>query len=446
MSFAANAQDTIRAKMLPAKTYNWMILYQLKGVDQKYLANATSENGEFTLVVPKGSEPGMYRLFYDNTNNKFIDILYNNESIDVEFNPDYPEVIVKFNTSEENKLFQNYIDEVSTLENSLDSIQTIYFQPFDPKQKNIITEFYKKELDTYSKTQQRFEKKSNGKLVHHFIKASHRYFSDTLMKDVNLYMKQVKSHYYDYIDFNNKQILNSALIVNKIIDYIMYLNTSNDDVMTTKLRKEAVTSTLSKIDNLPLKKDIIESLLYLFAQGEKIDVVNYILKNHFEKLPVAYQDFEFKTLINDMLKTTVGFQAPDILWKDNGKQRSLYSLEKKSDYYIIAFWSSTCPHCLKEMPQLYKYLTDKPQITTLAVALETKESKAAWKEETFYYENFIHVVGMDKWKSTYSKDYGVTGTPSFFVLDKTKKIIAKPYDVKALKEFFDTILNTNDSK
>ena len=34
-------------------------------------------------------------------------------------------------------------------------------------------------------------------------------------------------------------------------------------------------------------------------------------------------------------------------------------------------------------------------------------------------------------------DYGVTATPTYFVLDKDKNIIAKPYDFEALKEYMD---------
>jgi len=49
------------------------------------------------------------------------------------------------------------------------------------------------------------------------------------------------------------------------------------------------------------------------------------------------------------------------------------------------------------------------------------------------YPDFIHVLGLGKWDNPTSNAYGIESTPSFFLLDKDKKIIAKPYDAVALK-------------
>jgi hypothetical protein len=52
------------------------------------------------------------------------------------------------------------------------------------------------------------------------------------------------------------------------------------------------------------------------------------------------------------------------------------------------------------------------------------------------YLEFTNILDLKKWDSQKVKDYGVTAIPSYFLLDKNKVIIAKPNDVKELKEMF----------
>jgi len=442
------SQHTIKGKLTPVGKNSWAILYKLNGVNQKYVDNANFDNkkftkeGEFTVTVPKGYPTGMYRLLYDNENNKFIDFIYNNEDVIVEFHPDYPSQLVKYDKSDENKIFQKYIAEVSVLQNRLDSLQVAYFQTKDKKEEIKLSTVYSTDLVELSKTQKSFETNSKDKLANHFIKASNRYFSKNLIKDTNEYLKAIKSHYFDYVDFNSSVLLKSSLLIDRVMDYVFYLNTSEDSKTLVKLRKEGIEMALSKVSKPELKKDVVESLLYTFAQQENIEMVDYLLKDHFTKLPVALQDFEFKALIKDMLKTTIGNKAPNLVWQEKGEDKSLYNLNlKEKKYYLVVFWSTTCSHCLKEMPILQKYLDDKKDIQVIAVALETKASKIGWVDEKYYYEDFIHVLALSSdnentYQSSYVKDYGVNSTPNFFLLNSDKTIISKPYDVKELKEVY----------
>jgi thiol-disulfide isomerase/thioredoxin len=437
------SQHTIKGKLTPVGKNSWVILYKLEGVNQKYVDNANFDNkkftkeGEFTVTIPKGYPTGMYRLLYDNTNNKFIDFIYNNEDVVVEFHPDYPAQLVKYKKSKENKTYQSYIEKVSALQNKLDSLQVVYFQTNDKKEEVKLSKIYSDDLKELNTVQTTFEKQTKDQLANHFIKASNRFFSKNLIKDTNEYLNTIKSHYFDYVDFNSPVLLKSSLLIDRVMDYVFYLNTSKDSKILVKLRKEGIETALYKISKPELKKDVIESLLYTFAQQENIEMVDYLLKNHFTKLPVGLQDFEFKNLIKDMLKTTIGNKAPNLVWQEKGKEKSLYNLNlKEKKYYLVVFWSSTCTHCLKEMPVLQKYLEDKPEVQVIAIGLETEISKIGWVDEKFYYEDFIHILGENKYENKYVKDYGVNSTPNFFLLNSDKIIISKPYDVKELKKVY----------
>jgi hypothetical protein len=57
-----------------------------------------------------------------------------------------------------------------------------------------------------------------------------------------------------------------------------------------------------------------------------------------------------------------------------------------------------------------------------------------WQKEIKNYPNFIHVLGLEKWNNSIVNAYSINATPSYILLDKDKKIIAKPYDFEALNE------------
>lgn len=427
------SQDTIKGHMRPAKDFSYVILYKLHGANQKYVTNTTIKDGDFTLVIPKGSETGMYRISYDNIKNLYIEVLYNHENIEMEFNPEHPNNLVKYKTSQENILFQSYINSIYPYHNALDSIQTRYFQTKDIKEETKLKKLYQENLVKAKAVQDAFETSSKGKLANTFIKSSKRYYSKELIKDTSTYLASLKEHYFDYLDFDNPQLVKSSVVMENVINYIMYLNTSKDRDMLLKMRKEAITTALGKIKNLDLNKNITESLLYLFGQQQEKELVDYLFTNHYYKLPVKLRDFTFEQEVKDLFKTSIGQPAPNIEWDVYGKHYNMAKMQEY-DYYLVVFWSSTCSHCAKEIPLLNEYVSTIKNIKVLAIGLEDEASKAGWKEETFEFENLTHILGLGRWKSKYSRDYGVVATPSYYLLDKDKKIIAKPYDLKELKK------------
>ena len=106
-----------------------------------------------------------------------------------------------------------------------------------------------------------------------------------------------------------------------------------------------------------------------------------------------------------------------------------------TDYYIVLFFSSNCPHCQVETPDFYEFITGIENIKVVAVGLE--DQRESWEEMTKDYTEFINILDLDKWSSQKVSDYGISAIPSYFVLDKDKRILAKPRDIEALKSLFE---------
>ena len=114
------------------------------------------------------------------------------------------------------------------------------------------------------------------------------------------------------------------------------------------------------------------------------------------------------------------------------KLSELNSAEK----YIIIFWNSGCPHCLDEMPQLQNFVKNYKKLKLKVIAVGLEDDNKTWKEKIKSFPEFINVLGLGKWDNEIGNKYGVKETPTYFVLDKDKRIINKPEYFQDLKYFF----------
>ena len=108
---------------------------------------------------------------------------------------------------------------------------------------------------------------------------------------------------------------------------------------------------------------------------------------------------------------------------------------RTTEEYIIMFWSSGCSHCLDEIPKIYQLAkTLGPEkLKVIAVGLEDEPYK--WRNITMDMPELIHVLGLGRWENSIGNQYDVSATPTYFILDKDKNIMAKPEtieDVQAL--------------
>ena len=169
-------------------------------------------------------------------------------------------------------------------------------------------------------------------------------------------------------------------------------------------------------------------------------VANYISETYLIDIAKKLNDDELIKGLTLFKNTSIGSKAPDFSFEISENKKTITTKLNElytAENYVIVFWSSTCSHCLDEIPQLQTFIKaqDAEQLQVIAIGLEDEPYK--WKDLTYDYPEFIHVYGEGKWDNKIGDDYGVTGTPTYFVLNKAKEIIAKPENVEALKVFFE---------
>ena len=428
------AQNTIKGNLTTTDNFTWILLYKIKDGKQIYLDNTEVNNGSFEFTIPESESPGIYKVFYQLENQLYVEFIFNRENVELSFDPYDPLYTTVFLESDENIINQNYYISITNKQRELDSIQVAYFNGKGSKVLKSIRKSYKKKIAEVRSIQMEFENLSEGRLANTFIKASKQYNAKKPINEPEDYLTQVKEHFFDAIDFEDPILLNSTYATDKIMDFIFYLNQSDDLNELNQTQKESINISLSKIEsNLDFKKNVEESILDQYASEQNEEMVNFMLTNHYDKLPLTLQDEALRKYVLSEIKTAIGKKSPNITWDENGTIKNLYDLDT-TDYYIVVFYSSGCPHCQIEIPVLYDFVDDVSNIKVIGIGLE--EDKTDWEEMAGGFDKFINILDLNKWESERVQDFGIVNIPNYFVLDKEKIIIAKPEDVEELKKYF----------
>lgn len=445
ISSISHAQYKVKGSMSPKIASDWIILYKLEGTKQNFINNTTIKIdsvlvdgkkqavGNFEIKIPATAKPGVYRATYQLDGTGFVDFFYNKENISFIFNPAYPQEAIAFQESEENKLYTAYMQDISTAQQKLDSTQIAVLQEPTLKLKG----FYTKVYEQVDSIQNRYTLITTGKYIAPFIKASARNNSKELLTSANDYLSNIKNTFFDSLDFSNKALVNSSFLTNRILDYVFYINFSDEETQQQILYKKSIKTVLSKIRNDSYKREIIQFLIEKFEVSKNLEIIDYLFEKHYDTLPESLQNKQFKDRKIALFATEVGRIAPDFSWKENGTKLKLSTLNS-AENYVLVFWSTSCSHCLREIPKLHNYMKNKSNIKVIGFALEN--DAIVWEAyQKTNLSGWHHVLGLGKWQNKTAKTYQINATPTYLILDKNKKIISKPSEFKDVKTFLNTI-------
>ena len=160
---------------------------------------------------------------------------------------------------------------------------------------------------------------------------------------------------------------------------------------------------------------------------------------------------KYRKFINDraysLMANLIGQPAANLILTDTlGKSQSLYEVE--SPYIVVCFWDPTCSHCQETVPKVDSIFHAKWKNEGVKVfGVMVDGGKDAWLKfiRAHNLKDWIHVYQTQAQhdaeaaseKPGYKQLYDVYQTPTLFLLDKDKRIIAK----KLTYQQFDEVLN-----
>lgn len=424
-----SAQHTISGTFSPAEDYTWLIAYRIKPGSQVYVADTKIDKGEFTLKLPADALPGSYRLVYAVPQEEYnFDVLYNGkEDIVLNFNSDEG---ASFVISTENIILNEHLYKLSLLEKEIID----YYQKGNNKASSFL-----KITEKMKNLQKEYELKSEGLLAHSFI-TSNKPYIPSKAESVEDYVLHKKESYFNSIDFKDETLIRSSYLKDKVANYVF--TALPLETLSKEKTQEEVIKNAKKIAHYingadaNFRYDVYKNLWDYAVAYNYNPVSDFIFEKALKDLATETNNTEAKKEMEAYSRLRLGALAPEITWKNGADIKKLSTLDEATNY-VLVFWSSTCGHCLKELPALHKELKDKTTIKVVAVGLE--DDTENWKLEIEKLQGFEHAISLGKWDSEYADLYDIHSTPTYYILDKDKKIIAKPEDDKAAVEFLKKI-------
>jgi thiol-disulfide isomerase/thioredoxin len=261
----------------------------------------------------------------------------------------------------------------------------------------------------------------------------------------------VKNHYWDNVVFNDNRLIRTPFFETKLDEYFKnYVSREPDSIIEEVQYMLTVAKTGKEIYPFLLFKFTNKYISPEYMGQDKVFL--HLFQNFFSKGDTVLLNDESKKSITEraysIMANLIGNPAPVLnLNTMDDKLFSLYSSPAK--YTFLAFWDPTCGHCKEEMPRVDSFYSKNwKQLGVQVIGINTNVKElAAWKQ-------FITAQHFDTgWTHIYQTEaalnaeikagkattirqlYDVFKTPTFYLLDKDKKIIAKNLSVDQFHDF-----------
>ncbi|WP_052180985.1 thioredoxin-like domain-containing protein [Alistipes sp. ZOR0009] len=252
-----------------------------------------------------------------------------------------------------------------------------------------------------------------------------------------------KNHYWDNINLSDEGILRTPIFESRLKGFFTNILIQTPDSLNMEVDRF-----IAKTEgNKNTYQYVVSYLLNHFNQSNIMShdaVFVHIAENYYinKKAPWANEELmtKLKERVNRLRPNLVGKIAPNlVLESDNGEYIALNQIKAK--YTIVYFWEPDCSHCQKETPILYNFYNKVRDKGIQVYAIYTQYKKEEWQKslaEKGY--DWINV-----WDANYNSNfralYDITSTPTVFLLDKDKKIIAKKISVETLEQIVNDLLS-----
>jgi thiol-disulfide isomerase/thioredoxin len=264
-----------------------------------------------------------------------------------------------------------------------------------------------------------------------------------------------KRHYWDGISFMDDRIIRTPFFLPKVEKYFReVLSPAPDSII-----KESDYLLLRARTAPEMYKFLLNWLTDEYINpkymGQDAVFVHLFEKYHSKGISSWLNEKQMTAISNRaymLMSNLIGEQAANLEMIDSaGNSRPLY--EVNAPYTIVCFWDPTCSHCREEVPRmdsLYHAKWEKEGVKMYGVLTDTKE-QPKWREfiNKYNLQSWINVYQTDEQKKieedakkpSYKQLYDVTQTPTLYLLDKDKRIIAKKLTLEQVDDVLQMKIN-----
>lgn len=247
-------------------------------------------------------------------------------------------------------------------------------------------------------------------------------------------------HYFDNLDISDEKMLYTPVLHQRVSNYINNVVVQDPD------------SVIKAADRLMQmakgNKEVTKYLKwYITYNAERSEIMGmdkvfvHMVDNYFgpEKTPWLSKKVQknLKERADILRNLLIGTKAPNMLLVDTaGNYVAMHSVE--AEYLVVYFWEPDCGHCQRETPKLKKLYDDMKGkgLEVYSVCIDRKNTDK-WKQYINKHNlDWINVYDGKQWTSFHNL-YDLIATPTIYLLDKDKKIMAKRINAHQLRKYLE---------
>ncbi len=413
--------QTIKGTFPQAKNVE-IVVKGFEGFTEKELTKTTTDSlGNFTLAYPKIYQ-GAALLQIQNASS--VIVLLNHENFEMQWENLQDFNTLKFINSPENDAFTKGNSLNQEAELKLHGLKFLLpqYKNLAPQQQWLTAEITNQEQQ-FTNFLNQLPKDSYAK---YYLKI--RKLITDFPQTANRYIERMPQHETDFntLNFNEPNLHTSGLLKELVEGYFKLMESHLEP---DKMYQHTNTSTDAWVKSLAQNPTIQQALAqHLFNYFEKRSL--YKAAEHLALAMLNQSNCQLSDksthLFEQYRKLAVGKTAPNIVFESKearGKKQELKNL--KNSYKLVVFGASWCPNCQTDFPKLkekYKTMKATYDVELVYISIDT-DIKAF--EEHYKEAPFITFCDAKGWETQAAKDYHVFATPTYILLDKNLKIIAK---------------------
>ncbi len=237
-----------------------------------------------------------------------------------------------------------------------------------------------------------------------------------------------RQHYFDHIDFTDERLLLTPFFHNKLKTYFTKVLIQDPDTINHYI--DMVASRAE--ENEDMFEYVIRFFFNTFQSSDIMGmdkVIVHLADNYYLTNKVDWMSEEnvqkLKEHVAKLRFNLIGNTAQDLKMETLHKEYArLHEIEAK--YILVYFWEPDCGHCKKVTPKVHELYQQYDRDEFEVFAVYTQTDKKEWSEYIVKhgYEDWINV--WDQYNLTnFRFFYNIYSTPTIYLLDQDKKIIAK---------------------
>lgn len=256
-------------------------------------------------------------------------------------------------------------------------------------------------------------------------------------------LQYYRDHFWDNFDLKNDALIRypQPLYRPKVEEYLANLFIQHPDTLINAMSKLIEQAR----ENPETYKYLVWNLTLNYQQPKIMGLDAIFVHLYDQYFASGEMDYWADDQLKENLKkradqlrnTLVGKQAPNLIIQDLDKQpRALESITSK--YTIIYFYDPDCGFCKKETPKLRDFSkTTQLDVSVYAVCADSSLTKMTTYINDMEIDHWINVNGPRTYTQHYKNIYDADTTPTIYLLDQRKKIIAKKIAAERIEDFLE---------